>query len=140
MWQFAAENKPGFAKGTRSVTWRYTTSYVTKIYRIEVEVFAVFYRLKKLSVFWLQSLLPVGGIRGCLCAVAGTSDRRLSWGVYYACERAAQQGLGYLLELRFIGLKDSKIIRGILFQEKAVEHQVPALFGQGCIAPEPAAV
>ena len=29
---FDGENKPGFAKVTRSVTLRYTTSYVTKIF------------------------------------------------------------------------------------------------------------
>ena len=32
MWHFAGENKPGFAKGTRSVTRWYTTSYVTKFF------------------------------------------------------------------------------------------------------------
>jgi len=41
------ENKPGFANGTRSVMLRYTTSYVTKIYRIDNELFEWIYRVKK---------------------------------------------------------------------------------------------
>ena len=36
---FDGENKPGFAKGTRSVTLRYIRSNATKFYRIEPELF-----------------------------------------------------------------------------------------------------
>jgi len=48
---FDGENKSGFAKGTRSVTLRYTTSTFTKTYRIEPELFGWFYRVKKSDVF-----------------------------------------------------------------------------------------
>jgi len=41
MFGFFLKRKPGFAKGTRSVTSRYTRSNVTKIYRIEPELFGV---------------------------------------------------------------------------------------------------
>ena len=80
MWQIADEKKSGIAKGTPSVTWRYTTSTVTKIYRAESEVFGLFYRVKNQVCFWLQSLLPISGITGRLCALAGASDLGLSWG------------------------------------------------------------
>ena len=50
MWHFGGESKPGFANVTRSVMLRYTTSYVTKIYRIDNELFGWIYRVKKLSV------------------------------------------------------------------------------------------
>ena len=51
IWHFDGENKLGFANGTHSVTLRYTMSYLTKIYRIEVELFGLLYRVKNLSVF-----------------------------------------------------------------------------------------
>ena len=77
MWRFDGENKPGFAKLTRSVYLVYTRSILAKIYHIDYEPFVTHYRGKKLSVFWLQSLVPISLVTGRLCALAGASDPRL---------------------------------------------------------------
>ena len=51
MWHFAGESKPGFAKGTRSVYSAYTTSILSKIYRIDNELFEWLCSFKKPDVF-----------------------------------------------------------------------------------------
>jgi len=86
MWHFDGENKSGFTKLTRSVYLAYIRSIPAKIYCIDVEVFAWFYRVKKASVYFMakfatpESYGPISGVTGRLCASAGASDPRLGWG------------------------------------------------------------
>ena len=46
MWHFDGENKPGFAKYTRSVYLAYIRSIPAKIYRIDPELFGKHYGVK----------------------------------------------------------------------------------------------
>ena len=82
MWHFDGENKPGFAKLTRSVYLVYTGSIVAKVYGIDIELFSWFYRVKKTDVFLIAKFAAYQRCHGSPLRCGGRVRPGLSWDFY----------------------------------------------------------